>query len=33
MFDPRREKIEAEVEALEEGLGHLKDSREETLRE
>jgi hypothetical protein len=33
MFDPKREKVEAEVEALEEGLGHLEESREVTLRE
>lgn len=33
MFDPRREKVEAEVAALEAGLARLKASREATLRE
>jgi hypothetical protein len=32
-YDPRREKLEAEVEALEEGLERLKAMKEETLRE
>jgi hypothetical protein len=31
--DPRREKLEAEVKALEEGLERLKAMKEETLRE
>jgi hypothetical protein len=32
-YDPRREKLEAEVKALEEGLERLKAIKEETLRE
>jgi hypothetical protein len=32
-YDPRREKLEAEVRALEEGLERLRAMKEETLRE